>query len=525
MENQSYQVLARKYRPRTFADVVGQSIVIKKLQQAISTGRIPHAFLFAGPRGVGKTTIARVFAKALNCIEGPSLEPCNKCVFCREIDDGASMDFLEIDGASNRGIEEIRSLREAVSLRPAKARYKIYLIDEVHMLTNEAFNALLKTLEEPPDYVKFIFATTAPEKILPTIVSRCQRYDFKPLSFNEIRAMIEKIVNSEDFTIEPEAMTKLIESGSGSLRDILGYLDQVMVIADGKKITNEVAMEVLGVVSGESVWEILEAISAGDIKNAITLLHKTVSEGKDITFLVGTMARKLQILVWDHYGIIARDEEIDSSRVELFKTVATEKLVRALELVMQTKEKIRYEPLEIVLVELLFFNLVEVLKTNTGSIKEKSFSKKPMVSELQDEVQSEPKKTEPTVQEIEKPSENDELSKIVHRWDEILQQVKKSKPLLYAALREGKPVRCENKCIYIAFDDTFKFLCQKVNDNKAIVERIVEKIFGTHYTINCFVVSLEKKIPLKENPKVKEIIEFFDGGEIIETEESNGKYV
>ncbi|HXK45199.1 MAG TPA: DNA polymerase III subunit gamma/tau, partial [bacterium] len=196
MEKEVYQVLARKYRPRTFAEIAGQQTIVKKLQQAITSKRIPHAFLFAGPRGVGKTTIARIFARALNCVEGPAVEPCNRCVFCMEIYQGTSMDFLEIDGASNRGIEEIRSLREAVSLRPAKARFRIYLIDEVHMLTNEAFNALLKTLEEPPDYAKFIFATTSPEKIPATIVSRCQRYDFKMLNDEEISMMVKKVVEN-----------------------------------------------------------------------------------------------------------------------------------------------------------------------------------------------------------------------------------------------------------------------------------------------------------------------------------------
>ncbi|MCM8816399.1 MAG: DNA polymerase III subunit gamma/tau [Candidatus Omnitrophica bacterium] len=511
MVKENYQVLARKYRPKKFKDVAGQTIIVKKLQQAISTGRIPHAFLFAGPRGVGKTTVARIFAKALNCVDGPALEPCNNCIFCKEIDEGTSMDFLEIDGASNRGIEEIRSLREAVSLRPAKARYKIYLIDEVHMLTNEAFNALLKTLEEPPDYVKFIFATTSPEKILPTITSRCQRYDFKPLGFDETASMIEKIIASEGYTIVDEAMKKLIEAGSGSLRDILGYLDQVMVLADGKNITPNITMEVLGTVSGSSTWEILKSIVKGDVKNAIIMLHRQASEGKDISYLVSALARKVQIVIWNHYGIGLQDEEIDSEWVKYFKRVPVQKFVKALELIMQTKEKIRYEPLEIVLGELLIFSLVDVLKTEIDMVAENTLQ-----AEKKEENQVSP---EPVVDNRVSKQDIDEISKINQKWEEILMMVKKNKPLVYAALREGRPVKCENNCIQIAFQETFKFLCQKVIDNKAIVEKIIENLLGTRYTINCFVVSGEKKIPLKDRSEVKEIIDIFGGGEIIETGE------
>lgn len=504
MENESYQVLARKYRPKTFAEIAGQRTIVKKLQQAISSKRIPHAFLFAGQRGVGKTTIARILAKALNCIEGPAIEPCNRCEFCKEINDGSSMDFLEIDGASNRGIEEIRSLREAVSLRPAKARYKIYLIDEVHMLTNEAFNALLKTLEEPPEYSKFIFATTAPEKIPQTIVSRCQRYDFKPLNYEEITEMIKRVVENEGYTIEQEAMKKLIDSGSGSLRDILGYLDQVMVLADDKKITLSLTMEVLGIVSGESAWKMIEIFVKGDTKQAILFLHKIVSEGKDITGFLSTLARKIQIIIWNHYGINASDEEIDIKWTETFKDVPVEKFIKGLELVMETKEKIRYEPLELILAELLCFNLVEKLKTPLKKQEE------PVIVNTV-EKESQKKKEEKVVEE------NQTLSIIIQKWEEILKDIKKSKPLLYAALREGKPKRCEGNCIHIEFKQQFGFLCQKVIDNKKFIEKALEKFLGNSYTISCSVSESEKKIPLKDSPEVKEIIDFFGGGEITET--------
>ncbi|MCM8822347.1 MAG: DNA polymerase III subunit gamma/tau, partial [Candidatus Omnitrophica bacterium] len=493
--------------------------VVKKLQNAISSKRIPHSFLFSGPRGVGKTTVARIFARALNCSEGPAIEPCNKCVYCKEIYEGSSMDFLEIDGASNRGIEEVRALRESVSLKPAKARYRIYLIDEVHMLTNEAFNALLKTLEEPPEHAKFIFATTAPEKIPATIVSRCQRYDFKPLKFDEISGMIKRVVENEGYSIEPEAMKKLIETGYGSLRDILGYLDQVIVLAEEKTITLALVTEVLGIASGESAWEIIKIFVDGDIKQAINYLHKLVSEGKDITNLLSTIAKKMQMIIWDHYKIGAGDEDTDRRWLEFFKDVAVEKFIRALELVMQTKEKIRYEPLELVLAELLCFNLVETLRTplekqNVPVVAEKDTGQK----EMQEEKVEKHKKTPFESEEKQPVSQDEPLAKITSRWEEILGTIKKNKPLLYAALREGKPVKIEGNCIHIAFGDNFRFLCQKVIENRLFVEKILAKILGNNYTIHCFISGSEKKTPLKDSQEVRQIIEFFGGGEIVETE-------
>ncbi len=517
MEKEVYQVLARKYRPRTFAEIAGQQTIVKKLQQAITSKRIPHAFLFAGPRGVGKTTIARIFARALNCVEGPAVEPCNRCVFCMEIYQGTSMDFLEIDGASNRGIEEIRSLREAVSLRPAKARFRIYLIDEVHMLTNEAFNALLKTLEEPPDYAKFIFATTSPEKIPATIVSRCQRYDFKMLNDEEISMMVKKVVENEGYTIEPDAMKKLIEAGSGSMRDILGYLDQIIVLSTTSNITQELVSEVLGITSGESVWELLKLIVSGDVKQSILYLHRIIGQGKDITNLLGVMAKKIQLVIWNQYGIVTSDEEIDKGNIELFSRVPAEKFIRALESIMQTKEKIRYEPLELILAELLCFNLVEILKTpGEGSAELFAEKGEKNVVEKAAKKQENGSAAEETSSQV---SDQDVPSDIVKKWDEILLKIKKSKPLLFAALREGRPVKCENNCIHIAFAENFQFLCQKVIDNKAVVEAMLEKILGSHYTISCFVSASEKKTPLKDRAEIKEIINFFGGGEIVEMEE------
>ncbi len=518
----TYQVLARKYRPQTFAEIVGQKTIVKKLQQAITSSRIPHAFLFAGPRGVGKTTMARIFAKALNCIEGPAIEPCNRCVFCLEITDGTSMDFLEIDGASNRGIEEIRSLRESALLRPAKARYKIYLIDEVHMLTNEAFNALLKLLEEPPEYVKFIFATTSPEKIPATIVSRCQHYDFKPLKYEEIEDRIKQVLQAEKYSIESDAMKKLIEAGAGSLRDILGYLDQMIILSKSETITSDITQEVLGLPSGHIIWDFLKNLAALDKKSSILLLHKMISEGKDITNILGIMARKVQLIIWNKLGIDVIDEESDKSNMDFFNQIPVEILIKGMELIMQTKEKIRYEPFELILAELLCFNLIDIFKPSISEQKKihipEGKQAEPSVPEKQPNEQSIPISDSSAVSSSPLSLSNNSFDEITQKWEMVLSEVKKKKPTVQAALREGKPVKFENGCIYIVFGQDYAFHCNRVMDNKAIIEKILEKIFGNHYTINCLISTTEKKIPLKEKSEIKEIINFFGGGEIIESE-------
>jgi len=234
-EDTSYLVLARKWRPQLFEEVVGQQHITQTLQNAISQKRVAHAFLFTGARGVGKTSTARILAKALNCEKGPQINPCGQCTNCQEVTHGTSMDVIEIDGASNRGIDEIRELKENVRYTPAKSRYKIYIIDEVHMLTKEAFNALLKTLEEPPPHIIFIFATTEPHKIPATILSRCQRYDFKRIPFREVIGSLKRIVEEEKIQISQRGLLSIAQESEGSLRDAQSLLDQVIAYA-GKNI-------------------------------------------------------------------------------------------------------------------------------------------------------------------------------------------------------------------------------------------------------------------------------------------------
>ncbi|MEJ2726317.1 MAG: DNA polymerase III subunit gamma/tau, partial [Deltaproteobacteria bacterium] len=241
----AYEVLARKWRPQVFQDVVGQEHVTRTLINAIKAGRLAHGYLFSGARGVGKTSVARILAKAINCVGGEPGVPCNKCRSCLEITSGSSVDVQEIDGASNRGIDEIRELRENIKYMPSSSRFRVYIIDEVHMLTLPAFNALLKTLEEPPPHVKFIFATTEPHKVPVTILSRCQKFDFKRISFGQIIQQLEKIAAQEEIGISKSGLTLLARAADGSMRDAESLLDQVVSFT-GPKVEDRQITEILG---------------------------------------------------------------------------------------------------------------------------------------------------------------------------------------------------------------------------------------------------------------------------------------
>jgi DNA polymerase-3 subunit gamma/tau len=275
-----YLVFARKYRPQTFEQVLGQHHVTRTLQNAVKADRVPHALLFAGPRGVGKTSAARILAKALNCSTGPTPTPCGECEACQEISSAISMDVIEIDGASNRGINEIRELRENVKYAPAKSRYKIFIIDEVHMLTPEAFNALLKTLEEPPGHVVFIFATTEPNRIPMTILSRCQRFDFRRIPLAEILQKLQEIVEREKISIAPDSLLVIGREAEGSMRDAQSLLDQVISFA-GKQVSDDDVTEVLGVIDRQVLYDISSAIANRDAETCLKILNRLDQHGYD----------------------------------------------------------------------------------------------------------------------------------------------------------------------------------------------------------------------------------------------------
>jgi DNA polymerase-3 subunit gamma/tau len=276
----SYLSLYRKYRPQRFEDVIGQEPVVRTLRNALQRGRVAHAYMFSGPRGTGKTSLARLLAKGLNCLQGPTAEPCNACSNCQRISDGFAMDVVEIDGASNRGIDEIRDLRENVRFAPTEGGYKVYIIDEVHMLTTDAFNALLKTLEEPPERVVFVLATTEPHKVPETIASRCQRFEFRNFTTEQLITRLEQVVEAEQLDVASAALSLIGRHAAGGMRDALALLDQVVSFQSGRIEEIHVA-ELLGVVPEEQLCQLLDHIAGHKRPAAITLIHQMIGNGAD----------------------------------------------------------------------------------------------------------------------------------------------------------------------------------------------------------------------------------------------------
>ena len=292
----SYQVFARKYRPKTFDDVLGQDHVVRTLKNAIAENRLAHAYLFVGPRGTGKTSTARILAKALNCTDGPkaSFDPDEEV--CVEIAEGRSLDVLEIDGASNNGVEQVRDLRDSVRFAPARGQFKIYYIDEVHMLSNAAFNALLKTLEEPPPHVKFIFATTEPNKILPTILSRCQRFDLRPIATETIASHLQHIAGEENIKLDEAAAWAIAKGADGGMRDAQSMLDQLVAFC-GDHITEENVLDIFGFTSREKVAELTRALLDRDTPKSLSLIQKESETGRDLGQLLGELIGCLRSLL------------------------------------------------------------------------------------------------------------------------------------------------------------------------------------------------------------------------------------
>lgn len=360
----SYLVLARKWRPQTFEEVVGQEHVTQTLKNALAQGRVAHAFLFSGPRGVGKTSVARILAKALNCVSGPTPNPCNQCQNCLETTQGTSLDVLEIDGASNRGIDEVRELRENIKYLPAHGRYKVYIIDEVHMLTKEAFNALLKTLEEPPPHALFVMATTEPHKVPVTILSRCQRYDFKRLPAALIHEHLSRLTVQEGWHLEPEGLQLIAREAEGSMRDALGLLDQVVTFGGQQVSATEIA-RILGVTERRLLLQALRAIIQRQGAEILQLVEELHEHGLDLKRFYQDLVMYSRHLLVASLGAEARHlVEVADPEWEQLQTIARQSslphLFNLLTVLLKGDEDLRRTSFPRLALEILLLRLVQL---------------------------------------------------------------------------------------------------------------------------------------------------------------------
>jgi DNA polymerase-3 subunit gamma/tau len=359
----SYQVIARKYRPQRFRDVVGQEHVTQTLVQAIKQKRIAHAYLFCGPRGTGKTTIARIFAKCLNCTGGPNVEFADSDPRCQEIAEGRSLDVLEIDGASNNGVEQVRELRETCKYAPASSRFKIYIIDEVHMLSTAAFNALLKTLEEPPEHVKFLFATTDPEKVLPTILSRCQRFDLRRIPVSLIAKHLTEIAKLEQVTIEPAALYAIARGADGAMRDAESALDQLISFC-GDKIEEADVLSMFGLTAEHQLLALSNAVLAGEIERALRLVNELANHGKDLGRLLSDLLNHFRnLLIYrvsrGDLSMLEVSEAEAAALSEQTKLVESDGLTRILEVLGDAELRLRDAASKKILIEVAILKAIE----------------------------------------------------------------------------------------------------------------------------------------------------------------------
>lgn len=478
--------LYRKYRPKNFEEVAGQKEIVKTLKTSLRNGKTSQAYLFTGPRGVGKTTLARLIAKGVNCLKnGITDEPCNECENCLAINNGTFMDLVEIDAASNRGIDEIRQLKEKINYQPVKGRKKIYIIDEVHMLTKEAFNALLKTLEEPPEHVIFILATTEADKILPTIISRCQRYDFKTLSVNDMKEQLKFISESEGVSLPEEVAELIYENSGGSVRDAVSILERIMVTCLGEEITLEKSEQVLGVTSAKKMEEFLKEVESKNYTKLVKILDEFWNDSVEIELFFKDFAKYCK-------GLMSKGE-LD---IELGISI--------IGCIFDSLNKFKYEEDKRLVGYVIVDNLMKKDSKGTQVVVEKVVEKEVIPQQIT------------PVSDKKDQLDGITLEYISGKWNEILKEAKKEKITLGAFLITAKPYKLEDDTLYIGFDSESTF-CKEQMENSMyndVFLDVVKRVINPKLKLKYITVGKKKDNEKDSGDFTKKIVDFF-GGEIM----------
>lgn len=547
-----YQALYRQYRPKTFDEVLGQRHITNILKNQIVKENIGHAYLFSGTRGTGKTSTAKIFARAVNCLSPENGNPCNKCEICQGILDESIMDVIEMDAASNRKIDDIRELKDKVIYPPTRAKYKVYIIDEVHMLTTEAFNALLKTLEEPPKHLIFILATTEPQKLPQTILSRCQRFDFKRITSKDLIENMRNICNNLKIDVEDDVLRLIARNTDGAMRDALSLLEQCLAIGE-TRITYEDAVNILGIVNSQTIFDIVDKVIDKNIEEGLELINQVIENGKDIHQFIKDFLyhfRNLMIVktTKDPSSLIEVEESLLEKYMEQSKNIDINFILKALDILTTADEKAKWSTQPRIILEMAIIQLTKIgeelsleerikrlemgikVENTSSTIKESVKKEAPKIDKsqklttetpLKKPVEDPPKAIETEEAEVFEDSEQEiSFEQVKEDWGKILQAIRTVKVSLYALLVEGEPISFSNNVLTVGYKDGFGIHKEAISmpQNKLLVEKTISSFYKKNITVNFTMITEKSNVNKEKKDKdeaIKEVIDFF-GEDIVE---------
>jgi len=546
-----YQALYRQYRPKTFDEILGQEHITTTLKNQIKSGNIGHAYLFSGTRGTGKTSTAKIFSRAVNCLNPIDGNPCNECEICKGILDESIMDVIEMDAASNRKIEDIRELKDKVIYPPAKAKYKIYIIDEVHMLTTQAFNALLKTLEEPPKHLIFILATTELQKLPQTILSRCQRFDFKRITSKDIVANMKRIVDRLNIKVDEKVLRLIAKNSDGAMRDALSLLDQCISYKT-EELTYEDALNILGIANNDLVFQLVDDIKNKDLEGTLLKIDNIIQEGKDISQFIKDLIyhyRNLLIVKTSRnpVDVMDMDEEMVNRFKEQSQDISLDFILRSLDILTSSESQVAWSTQPRIILEMAAIKMINLEKNmsledrikkleaiiNTGQIPVKKIQAQ---SEVNIQVPKEKKEekskdavnidvhkeeklaVEPV--EIEDDGKEISLEDIRNHWEKILKIVKEHDIRTNAFLREGKPISLSQGSLVVGYRDGYGFHKEAMErpKNKELAEKVISSYFNKNIRIKFTMEDEKVKHDFNDKDNIIEDVTEFFGQDIVDIE-------